>query len=161
MNEREECQNCGCPLEPDFARCPQCGEPLRTGQRRQNPETVAQTRVAGTPPSVALAHVVISAGPGTGNSTQLRPITDIGRISGSNQIVIDDSAVSRRHGRIRYEDQRFVYYDLGSRNGSWLVTPEGNRERVKGAVPLRDGDELEIGGARLLFRETPSRGQTS
>jgi len=62
-------------------------------------------------------------------------------------IVVADPQVSRRHARISWEDGHFVYRDLGPmnptrRNGRTLPNP----------YILRDGDQLAVGKAEILFR---------
>jgi pSer/pThr/pTyr-binding forkhead associated (FHA) protein len=101
----------------------------------------------------SLGHMLIASGPGAGTSFQLGAVTDIGRARTGNQIVLEDKFVGRQHGRIRFEDGKFVYYDLGSANGSWVVNDRGARRPVRGPVALQDGDQLEIGEQRLVFRE--------
>lgn len=70
-------------------------------------------------------------------------------------IVLNDDLVSRRHARVRRDWSGTHVEDLGSRNGIKV-----NKKRAK-KVTLKDRDELEIGGVKLLFldpsevRETP------
>ena len=67
-------------------------------------------------------------------------------VTSPNLLLQNDSAVSREHAVTRSEKDISVFEDLGSANGS----------RINGrpcTVPhkLRDGDELLIGSARLVF----------
>jgi pSer/pThr/pTyr-binding forkhead associated (FHA) protein len=64
----------------------------------------------------------------------------IGR-SGSCDLVLADSQISRRHAAIECEDTDFVLLDLGSANGT-RVGPVG--QRVKRHV-LREGDVVRLG----------------
>ena len=82
--------------------------------------------------------------------------TRIGR-GMENEIVIVSKLSSREHALIRREGRRSNIEDLGSTNGTFL-----NGERVQGSIPLRDGDQLLIGGLKFTFhdpemtsRETP------
>lgn len=82
--------------------------------------------------------------------------TRIGR-GVENEIVIVSKLSSRDHALIRREGRRSFLEDLGSTNGTFL-----NGERVQGSIPLRDGDQLIIGGLSFGFhdpemtsRETP------
>jgi len=54
-------------------------------------------------------------------------------------IVLDDRQVSRLHARIIWRDDHYEIEDLGSKNGTHL-----NGRDVVGALPLRDGDEIQI-----------------
>jgi pSer/pThr/pTyr-binding forkhead associated (FHA) protein/uncharacterized RDD family membrane protein YckC len=65
----------------------------------------------------------------------------------SNDLVLPDAMVSRRHAVIEYRGEGWVLRDCQSSNGS-LVNGDRVEER-----PLRDGDLVAIGGARLLFRD--------
>ena len=74
-----------------------------------------------------------------------------------NEIVIVSKLSSREHALIHREGRRSNIEDLGSTNGTFL-----NGERVQGSIPLRDGDQLLIGGLKFTFhdpemtsRETP------
>src|SRR4051812_847327 len=74
-----------------------------------------------------------------------------------NEIVIVSKLFLREHAVIHREGRRSNIEDMGSTNGTFL-----NGERVQGSIPLRDGDQLVIGGLKFTFhdpemtsRETP------
>jgi uncharacterized RDD family membrane protein YckC len=75
-------------------------------------------------------------------------ILTIGR-DPSNDLVLPDSMVSRRHAVIEYRAGQFLLRDSSSANGSIV---NGDRVSERG---LRDGDLVAIGSMRLLFREEP------
>jgi len=62
----------------------------------------------------------------------------IGRNSDCN-IFLDDRQVSRVHARIAWRGDHYEVEDLSSKNGTHL-----NGRDVVGALPLRDGDEIQI-----------------
>jgi pSer/pThr/pTyr-binding forkhead associated (FHA) protein len=68
-----------------------------------------------------------------------------GRDEASADVVLNDDLVSRRHAKIRRDWAGVTLEDLQSRNGVKV-----NHKRIKRAT-LKDRDELEIGGVRLLF----------
>jgi DNA-binding winged helix-turn-helix (wHTH) protein len=68
---------------------------------------------------------------------------------------IDHTAVSRRHARIVIADKSATLEDLGSKNGTRL-----KGERIAGAVPLADGDEIRIGPVAMTFRVMSRVGTT-
>ncbi|MBX6342943.1 MAG: trypsin-like peptidase domain-containing protein, partial [Thermomicrobiaceae bacterium] len=71
----------------------------------------------------------------------------------------DDHLVSRQHASVfPAADGGWVYRDLGSANGSWLVAAPGYRQRLTGEYLLRDGDRIEVGLTTLVYegdREEP------
>ena len=91
---------------------------------------------------------------GDGRSLEAVPLgmrgVAIGRCRQSgNDIVLGDTQVSKRHGRIGWEGGAFVYTDENSTNGSRLndapVTPDR-------AYPLDFGDVLRLGESTLTLR---------
>lgn len=72
----------------------------------------------------------------------------------TNDVVIPDALVSRRHARIVFDGQQYLFHDCESSNGSLL-----NGDRVS-ERRLSDGDVLWLGASRLLFRapEAPVEG---
>ena len=72
----------------------------------------------------------------------------IGRAT-SNDVMIDDGRVSRRHALIhRQDDAEYFVIDLGSGNGTYLTG-----RRVTTATRLADGNALAIGPWTLTFRQ--------
>jgi Protein of unknown function (DUF3662)/FHA domain len=66
----------------------------------------------------------------------------------SNDIILEDTRVSRHHAQLRYKSRRFWITDLGSTNGTSV-----NGERVN-ETALRDGDVISLGGLELTFRDS-------
>lgn len=75
-----------------------------------------------------------------------RSLLSIGR-DPSNDLVLPDAMVSRRHAVVEFRGDRYTLRDCNSSNGS-LVNGDRIVERT-----LRDGDVVAIGTARLLFRD--------
>ena len=65
----------------------------------------------------------------------------------SNDLVLSDAMVSRRHAIMERRGDDFVIKDNNSSNGTMV-----NGDKVVGDQPLRDGDLIGIGSARLLFQ---------
>jgi len=72
------------------------------------------------------------------------PIT-IGRLS-TNDVVISDSNVSRRHAELRRSGDTWTVVDLGSTNGSVVNGKLANEQ------PLKNGDRISFGTSELEFR---------
>lgn len=75
-----------------------------------------------------------------------RTVLSIGR-DPSNDLVLPDAMVSRRHAVIECRGSQFYLRDCNSSNGSLV---NGDRVSERG---LRDGDLVAIGTVRLMFRE--------
>jgi pSer/pThr/pTyr-binding forkhead associated (FHA) protein len=95
--------------------------------------------------------LVVRQGP---SSRQEYPITQqtisIGR-DATNDIILFDPEVSRRHAQITFSEGRYHVEDLGSTNGTFV-----NQELVTGSVPLANGDLIDMGdSARLTFHGPP------
>ncbi|MEO7837084.1 MAG: FHA domain-containing protein [Acidimicrobiales bacterium] len=78
----------------------------------------------------------------------------IGRDEGA-AVRIDSSTVSRRHARIRITGECASLEDLASKNGTFV----GER-RLDGPWSLKDGDEIRVGSARMVFRAAGTSGST-
>ncbi len=88
------------------------------------------------------AMLLTRGGPDEGNSISLSMgMLMIGRAP-LNDIVLDESGVSRQHAGIRGDSEGYWVSDLGSRNGTFV-----NGEKL-GSEPrqLRNFDRIELGG---------------
>ncbi len=72
----------------------------------------------------------------------------IGSDSESVDLVLPDPTVSRIHAVLDSVGRNWLVRDLGSRNGTSV-----GGERLAGQRLLRDGDELQLGRTRLVFRD--------
>src|SRR6202030_287030 len=64
----------------------------------------------------------------------------------SNDVVIDDTTVSRRHATITRKPDGFELADLGSTNGTFV-----NGRQVRKPITVKSGDEIKFGSARFAF----------
>ena len=80
----------------------------------------------------------------------LRDVTNLGRDETRTDISLDNPAVSRVHATLVKEEDDFLIYDQGSRNGTWV---NGRRLPFKGHAVLENGDMIELGrgGVELRF----------
>lgn len=130
------------PVMPEAVRVP-------TTPMRPTPETV------GPPPPEtirlrrkpqAVGWLMVEKGPRAGQEFRLGEVTAIGR-SGENDIILDDTAVSRQHAKIRLEGTTFTIFDLGATNPTKV-----NGQEI-GKHTLVDGDRIEIGQTVLVFKQ--------
>ena len=66
----------------------------------------------------------------------------------SCDVAINSAYVSRRHARIERTQLGFTVADMGSSNGTLV-----NHVRIEAPTLLTHGDEIELGGATLLFMD--------
>ncbi|HZE96413.1 MAG TPA: adenylate/guanylate cyclase domain-containing protein [Planctomycetota bacterium] len=72
-----------------------------------------------------------------------------------NDIELKDSLISRKHTSIVRKGERWVVYDLGSSNGTFV-----NRERVD-MKPLDNGDIIRVGESEIHFVEEAPAAKTT
>ena len=95
------------------------------------------------------AYLFIKSGSDQGRQFPVGNQVTIGR--GANcGITLADSKVSSEHGQLKRQGDSYVYLDLKSTNGSFLVV-EGREERLRSSQALVDGDELRLGSTVLKF----------
>jgi hypothetical protein len=86
-----------------------------------------------------------------------KPVVSLGRHA-DNDVVINNSNVSRRHAQVRWRYGRFVVYDLSSRGGTRV-----NGQLVRECV-LHPGDVILLSTIPVIYgegaRETPQGGDT-
>ncbi|HEX4386599.1 MAG TPA: FHA domain-containing protein, partial [Myxococcales bacterium] len=92
-------------------------------------------------------YLVVITGPRKGLEIRLGfGVTTIGR-GEENTAVIPDISVSREHVSLAREQERFVLYDQGSGNGTWV-----NGQRIA-RHSLQHFDELTMGDTKVRFVE--------
>lgn len=144
---------------------PQPGGTPATWREPSVPSAGGATMLLGPKTEPAFAWlVVVAAPPGSRQVGLPMPVsmtapTTIGRVPG-NTIVLQDSACSSQHAKIRYEAieegaQSFVIYDLASSNGLFVGSKEDYKDEKSRTYRkvLEDGDYLLIGESTLVFKK--------
>lgn len=151
------CNQCGHRNPPESSFCSSCGsvldrlddytvtlaqvDPLLEGQGSADDVVV---RMSDLPADVAT--LVVRGGSQAGTVLTLSAaLTRLGRRAES-EISLDDITVSRRHAEIERTATGYAVRDAGSLNGTYV-----NGQRIEGSVPLRHGDELQVGKFHLVF----------
>jgi hypothetical protein len=99
------------------------------------------------------AWLYVEAGFRKGREVPLtRPVLTVGRAESCDVGLFGDPAVDRLHARILRRGDRYLIADAGSGTGTYV-----NEVRVAEPTPLRSGDLIRVGGARLRFRERQKR----
>lgn len=123
--------------------------------QERKPEPTSNLETAEDPPALP-AHRTIreeSTGPLTLVSSDGKkeivldkPILTIGREEG-DVVLGGDTAASRLHAQVTFENGRVFVEDLGSTNGTWV-----NQHRVGRRVELHRGDWLQVGETSFQLR---------
>jgi hypothetical protein len=161
------CVQCGNENPDEFAFCLECGSQIGPPPARDPwGENVGQGPPFGAPQPVPLqppAHhqadpwggsaaqtprlVVLQGNVGRSEIPIAQPTVSLGR-SSSNDVVLEDSRVSRHHARITRSDDGYVIEDLASRNGTTV-----DHRSIQTAHILRDGSVIRIGDVALRFED--------
>ena len=91
------------------------------------------------------------AGNATGTKIQVVDELVIGRHAEGVGRLADDAEISRHHARIFRSGTGFLVEDLGSTNGTHV-----NGRRIEQPEPLGVGDEIEVGGTRMIVQFSAS-----
>lgn len=75
----------------------------------------------------------------------IKATVNIGRAH-DNQVVIEDSTVSRHHAWIKPQEGEFLIFDVGSANGTFV-----NEEKIEEPRHLESGDVVRFGDAEFVF----------
>ncbi len=108
------------------------------------------TEVLNRAAAVDMAWLVVKDGPRAGHSFPLQEQTNIGGDAG-NDIILDDSALSGMHARVKFEAGHFVLYDLASTNGVHVYDTEKQDWQRVYRHDLADGQQLRLGRTVLHF----------
>lgn len=134
------CPTCGQAVLTGTRFCSDCGSEI-TDDEDLSPEPGNRTLLDMEP----VPYLLITAGPGRGQTFELRGEAHLGR-SRINAIALADGKVSRNHARLDPIRRTYILTDLGSANGTFV-----NGVRITQPVRLRDGDLLQAGDTQLVF----------
>lgn len=139
------------PMTPGLSILIEQAEEAHTSTMQTEP---LPTSTGNTNPSSVMLIITFPSTQNTREFTLQQQETTIGR-AGSSDILLDqDTLTSRHHALVKYEDQRYLIYDCRSANG---VTINGQQITPEIGCPLSDGDQIQIGEYRLLFRHLTSQ----
>ncbi|MEP7216962.1 MAG: FHA domain-containing protein [Anaerolineaceae bacterium] len=127
------------PVSPPTMRGPMSSAPLKSPQ-----------------PTKADAFLFVKDGPDRGKQFPLTQTVTIGRGANCN-ITLDDRRVSSEHAQVKQSAGGYVFTDLRSSNGSFLIV-EGRDEPIRASQLLVHGDEIRVGHTVFEFVDT-RRGQ--
>jgi pSer/pThr/pTyr-binding forkhead associated (FHA) protein len=125
------------------------GRPVAASPRGQVPAPAGRRGRRGDGRS--LAYLTVTGGPLTGTTLPLR---EQGTLVGRNPecaLVLDDDYASGRHAKIYREGEQWFAEDLGSTNGTFLVT-NGTQQRLSAVTPVGPGTTLRFGKTVVELR---------
>lgn len=100
---------------------------------------------------VSQFQLIMRSGPTPGASFILEgDQLTVGR-DATNEIVINDAEISRRHARLTFQGGKYVLEDLGSTNGTFV-----NGQRLAGPRVLKAGEVVQFGEQIMLVFEVTS-----
>jgi hypothetical protein len=95
--------------------------------------------------SVVQAILWVKEGQRRGQIYKIKGDSIIGRSEG--QIVLDDPKVSNPHAKLVIENDEYVLWDFGSRNGTFV-----NGERIRAATVLKENDTIKLGDRIFVLK---------
>jgi serine/threonine-protein kinase len=131
----------GMAISPDD-RHETCGEFIAAIAALVPAEPSAAEGVTVANPGLRL---VVRNGPAVGKELIVEDELELGRLMTLDGAGLDDTEISRCHGRVRRFGAGYVVEDLHSSNGTFV-----NGQRIASPSPLAPGDELRIGSTTFL-----------
>ena len=100
-----------------------------------------------------MARLIISSPDGKNGILELaKPVTTVGR-GNANDLVLNDSSVSRFHAVIKLRDDAIFVADRGSTNGIIL-----NNKKISQETEFKDGDTALVGSYKLRLENVDDQG---
>ena len=100
-----------------------------------------------------MPRLIISSPDGKNGILELtKPVTTVGR-GNANDLVLNDSSVSRFHAVIKLRDNSIFVADRGSTNGILL-----NEKKISQETELKNGDTAMVGSYRLRLEDVDDKG---
>ncbi len=177
------CPVCGQPQHPSWEYCPYCArreaeqaavatppppppppappkvptEPVALQPVEAPPRRMEKTEVRRPTRPQELAWLVLLSGTHAGKEFRLGETTTIGRDPAHNDVVVDDSAVSRQHAKVRLQEGQFVLYDLASTDGTFVKDRETGEWVKAHKHTLANGDRIKMGREILSFMQVTGK----
>ena len=117
-------------------------DPTELGSLSRNMSDVTEIEFAETG---VLGLFWVKDGHRRGHIYRIKDGARIGRSEGD--VVLDDPKVSNPHAKVTVEDDKFVLWDFGSRNGSFV-----NGEKIRAATTLEENDTVKIGDQVFVLK---------
>lgn len=116
----------------------------RGGRGRDEDDDDRDGTVIDRPQTGLLGWLVVKSGGRYGHMYKIKPGALIGRDARKADMLMDDEKISSLHAKFMIKEGRFVLYDLGSSNGTFV-----NGQEITAATPVKENDEIKLGN--LIF----------
>ena len=141
------CPNCESPVPPGHRFCGVCGTRLEGLQVDAEPPETAFFEAS---PVKRKARLVLLRGSGgDGASYYLNSNEHVCGHTRGTILFPDDPTVSPEHANFYYKEGRLYMQDMGSANGTFI--------RLRGRIPLHDGDRFVCGEQMFQFHTFPDK----
>jgi hypothetical protein len=117
-------------------------EETQLGKQYRRGEDVTELDVVSTG---LLGILWVKEGNRRGQIYKIKNGSVIGRKEGD--LIIDDPKISSPHAKITIEEDQFIIWDFGSRNGTFV-----NGERIRAATPLKENDTVKMGDSIFVYK---------
>ncbi|MFT7623406.1 MAG: pSer/pThr/pTyr-binding forkhead associated (FHA) protein [Myxococcota bacterium] len=141
------CPSCNASVPPGYRFCGTCGFNMDEVSNRQEARETEFFEAAPVRRKARL--VLLRGGGGDGASYYLNSNKHVCGRSRGMILFPDDPTVSPEHANFYYKDGRLYLKDMGSANGTFI--------RLRGRIPLEDGDRFIAGEQLFAFRHFPER----
>ncbi len=138
--------------EPVIPPPPPVPEPVRSYISPEPVPELTEIQPRRARPVNSNAFLFVKDGPDKGKQYPLAQTMVIGRGSDC-EVSLDDGRISSQHAQVKENSGQYVFTDLQSSNGSFLVVA-GREEPIRAAQVLVDGDEIRLGHTVLEFVDT-------
>ena len=161
---KKRCPQCGRLIDKNALVCPYCGYSFVPIPEKPIPESEPEPTIMAEDTEEEKTRVVHKGGSGfawltvvegqdKGKTFELygKDVFSIGR-SAVNDVLLEDSSVSRKHAKISKKGKKYFIHDLASSNGTFV-----NDKRVD-IAEIKDGDMIYIGDVTLIFKTVKKEG---
>lgn len=118
----------------------------RRGRAAEEEDEIDST-VIDRPQTGLLGWLVVKSGGRYGHMYKIKPGALIGRDARKADMILDDEKISGLHAKLMVKEGRFVLWDLGSANGTYL-----NGQEVTAATPVKENDEIKMGNLVFVLK---------
>ncbi len=142
-----KCNSCGKEVTSTLQFCPNCGRRVDTKSKSSAHVSKMTGNLSTLVPESA--YLEFLGGPEDGRIVYLSgERVTVGRKEDNDVVIESDTALSRRHAFIYWQDGHFRIEDRKSSFGTWVA---GERIPVETFAPIHDGNLIRLAFTNMLF----------